>query len=481
MLTQRVCHRPHRQRSSPRMPHQHRFHFQRGDILARSADDILFPVTKEKQAVTVAHHNIARMKPAICPGCLGRHFILQIGVEKPQPRIGTGAPHQQLARRAISNVISGIIDNAGLHVGRRHPETILANHPPVASGSNTDTGPCFSHRPGLDKREPEPRLKCRMKLAIHTGTKPIAYAVRLVPFVFRPLHQNRWHHPQIMQDGGAAFADSPCPAVGVKPVKRHKRAAHGDHRHHRIGQRIHMEHWQRCQHHLGARAQIIGGWQAGIPVTCRQKIHLIELTALWLAGGARCIEQGGLAATGRPGDGRGSFLDSRRGIGWPDDRHFAGLAHLRQHRRGLRGGNHQGHLGMADDKFCLALLQIRVDRHDGQTKRVRRQPVDKEIRCVEQIQANPRADRQTGRSHCIAAGCHLNGHVAIGNIPGRAAIGLRHIRQDPQKCLRRPGVGHRRKTRKNSFVLIQMDRHDGSLARAPAQSKFPQPELRQSI
>ena len=93
-----------------------------------------------------------------------------------------------------------------------------------------------------------------------------------------------------MENGGLASADRICPPAGMKPVKRHKRATSGNHRHYGKRKRIHMEHWKRGQHHLFARPQIVGCRQRCIPVTSRQEIDLIQLATLGLAGSARSIE-----------------------------------------------------------------------------------------------------------------------------------------------------------------------------------------------
>ena len=196
---------------------------------------------------------------ASVPGSIGGIRVFQIGAEKSKARVITSAAHKQFPWRAICNILTGIIHNTGLHLGRGHTKTILAHRTLAAGSRNADTRPGFGHGPGLDKRKPEPRLKRGMQLAVNAGPETETDLVLPVTVIFRPSHQDGRHHPQIMENGGIAVRYGICPPVRMKSVERDKRATGGDHRHHGIGKRIHMKHRQRGQHHLFAGAQVIGG------------------------------------------------------------------------------------------------------------------------------------------------------------------------------------------------------------------------------
>ena len=67
---------------------------ERGKILTGPADNVHYSVTKKEQAITVTHHNIARMEPATIPGSIGCIRIFQISAEKSETWVITSAAHE---------------------------------------------------------------------------------------------------------------------------------------------------------------------------------------------------------------------------------------------------------------------------------------------------------------------------------------------------------------------------------------------------
>ena len=82
-----------------RMLQQSAFHFDRGDVLAGAADNVLAPVDEMQRAVGAAADDVAGVEPAAGPGRGGRVRILQVFAEETKARIGPGVAHQQFARR----------------------------------------------------------------------------------------------------------------------------------------------------------------------------------------------------------------------------------------------------------------------------------------------------------------------------------------------------------------------------------------------
>src|SRR5262245_37875133 len=59
-----------------RMAGERRLNLERGDVLARTADDVLDPVDEMQRTVLAAAHGVAGMEPAAFPCFLGRSRIL---------------------------------------------------------------------------------------------------------------------------------------------------------------------------------------------------------------------------------------------------------------------------------------------------------------------------------------------------------------------------------------------------------------------
>src|SRR5439155_12127591 len=138
-----------------RMPGKRRLHFQRGDVFAGAADDVLAPVDEMQAAVRTPAHAVAGMEPAVPPRFGRRRVVLEITGEEAVPRIGAGLAHEQLFR---------IWNDLQLKGGRRLANAARADMARLAARSHQPAAAGRGHRPGLDQWKAETRLEGGMVL-----------------------------------------------------------------------------------------------------------------------------------------------------------------------------------------------------------------------------------------------------------------------------------------------------------------------------
>ena len=70
------------------------FDFERGDILAGAANDVLAPVEEMERSVRSAAHAISSMEPAVAPRLIGGHDVFQIAGEEAATRSAAALSYQ---------------------------------------------------------------------------------------------------------------------------------------------------------------------------------------------------------------------------------------------------------------------------------------------------------------------------------------------------------------------------------------------------
>src|SRR5215475_7467252 len=106
---------------------QHGLDFNRGNVLSGATDHVLLAVDEMEITIHVARDDVAGVQPSTIPGLVGSLRVLQILPEEAVARIGACAPHQELARHSHGGIISTVIDDANLNLGRRTAETTGAD------------------------------------------------------------------------------------------------------------------------------------------------------------------------------------------------------------------------------------------------------------------------------------------------------------------------------------------------------------------
>ena len=77
LVSHAIGRRDHRDLPDCRMAGEGRFDFQRGDVLAGAADDVLAPVDEVQAAIRPAAHAVAGVEPATAPGIGGGRLVLE--------------------------------------------------------------------------------------------------------------------------------------------------------------------------------------------------------------------------------------------------------------------------------------------------------------------------------------------------------------------------------------------------------------------
>ena len=277
------------------MFHQHRFHIHRRDVLARAADDVLLPVHKEDAPLGITTDDVPRVEPAIRPGRVGGCRILVVMREKARARLFPRATDQQFTRLLRRGVVSRIGHNAQRHVRPGTTKRGLANQAvrTVVRDRGGQTG--FGHGPSFAQGKAKAFLERRMQFGIDPCAEPKPHGMGAVLVRGRHFHQDRRHHPQVMQAGRAGCAHILPPGFGVKPVQNGQTAAHRQHTHEGRCHCVHVKQGQGRDHALPVLAQRGNPAKCAIPVARHQEIGVRQNAAFGMSGCTRGIKHGGFA------------------------------------------------------------------------------------------------------------------------------------------------------------------------------------------
>ncbi len=260
-----------------------------GDILARTTDDVFLTVDEIQHAVVRLLHHVAGMEPPIGPGFLRGLVVFQIAREKAAARVGGRMAHQQftlLPARQLAAVVAG---HHGLEARQRPAEGARVDLTRLVAVGKNAAG--LGHAPDLDQRKTETVLEGLVQLRLNAGTEAKAHAMAFLVLRHRLVEQQRRHHAEIVDDGGARLGHFLPPTVRAETLGQDQAIGgqHGAGGRHRA--MVHVEQRQRVVETVLAVFHRQQATEIAIPGAGSQRIEIGQHAALGPAGGAGGVEQ----------------------------------------------------------------------------------------------------------------------------------------------------------------------------------------------